>query len=411
MPKLKNGHIPQVLATEYASYRDTVTRELSLKLADVEERSGSRPLVLYDPMAGTAPLLPLAERRGYTAQFNDLNSLHLYINAAKTLRSYRAFKNIGHNELLSIVCGIAPGLDRCRRTATEKWIEDSVLERLAHAWKRTTEQSKPIAVLTKAVLLLAVRNFSSFVRTKNPTWLKPGGLRSNVSAKEAFRPAIKRLDNFYQDAYANHGPVKGGYITLTDYDASRSGPEHEVDVVVTSPPFCNRVDWDRLYAPEHFFLSAVGVWHTRTEFLGTTAVDKYRDFESDFEFVTKRSSYLRRFPKEVRERQIKNEQQSDYYVKYYTRYFGGLFRVFDMAVRALGNGNAGVYFVTQENVHRGLLIEIGKALAEFLSSQGLRSMPLDTWERHHLGLQNISRQHTLVAPKQRECIWHAVQKS
>lgn len=409
MPKLKNGDIPQVLATEYASYRDTVTRELSLKLADLEERSGSRPLVLYDPMAGTAPLLPLAERRGYTAQFNDLNSLHLHINAAKTLRSYRAFKNIGHNELLSIVCGIAPGLDRCRRTATEKWIEDSVLERLAHAWKRTTEQSKPIAVLTKVVLLLAVRKFSSFIRTTNPTWLKPGGLRPNVPARKAFESAIERLAAFYQHAYPEHVPVKGGRIILTDYDACRTGPKYAPDVVMTSPPFCNRVDWDRLYAPEHYFLSAVGAWHTRTGFLGTTTVDQYCDFESDLNFVRERSNYLRRFLNEVRKRQIRNERQSDYYVKYFTRYFAGLFRVFDMTVRSLSKNNAGIYFVVQENIHRGLRIRIGRALADSLSSQGLRSSPLKTWQRHHQGLQNISKRHRLVTRKQSERIWHAVQ--
>jgi hypothetical protein len=77
MPTLKNGHIPQVLATEYASYRDQVIDVLSSELEHAE-RSRSRPLVLYDPLAGTAPLLSHAERRGYTAYFNDLNSLHLY---------------------------------------------------------------------------------------------------------------------------------------------------------------------------------------------------------------------------------------------------------------------------------------------------------------------------------------------
>jgi len=408
MAKLKNNEVPRVLPTEYASYRDEVIKALSDRL-DEAQRCRSYPLVLYDPMAGTAPLLPEVERCGYAAQFNDLNSLHSYVNAAKTYKSYLTFRDIGPDKLLSIVCRMASGLEHCPRTATEQWIEGSVLKRLALAWKRTEDESKPVASLARAILLLAVRDFSSFVRTKNPTWLKPGGLRSNISAKKAFRSAIKKLDNFYQDAYPNHGPVKGGCITLTDYDASRCGPEHEVDVVVTSPPFCNRVDWDRLYAPEHFFLNAVGVWHTRTEFLGTTTVHEYRDFESDFSFVAERSSYLRLFLKDVRERQIRNERQSDYYVKYFTLYFAGLFRVFDMAARVLCKGNAGIYFVVQENVHRGLIIEIGQALAESLSSQGFTSERLDTWERHHLGLQNISKRHRLVTPKARECIWHAFQ--
>ena len=162
MPKLKNGHIPQVLGTEYSSYRDGVIDVLSSKLADVA-RSRSRPIVLYDPMAGTAPLLSLAERSGYTAYFNNLNSLHLYVNAAKTFPTYLTFKKIGPAKLLSLVCGMASKLERCPRSATEEWIEGPVLERLTLAWKRSEEQNDSIATLIKAILILAIRNFSSFV--------------------------------------------------------------------------------------------------------------------------------------------------------------------------------------------------------------------------------------------------------
>ncbi len=409
MAALKNGHIPQVLATEYASYRDSVLDVLHKELKSAAD-SQSRPLVLYDPMAGTAPLLSLAERRGYTAYFNDLNSLHRYVNAAKTLASYRSFKDIGSKELLSLVCRMAAGIDRLERTVTEEWIESSVLKKLALAWRKSEDQGQSVGTLTKAILLLAIRDFSSFVKTKNPTWLKSGGLRPKRTAKQALKSAIDRLDLFYQEVYGEDTDLKGGDIILTANDASRFTPKRKVDVVVTSPPFCNRVDWDRLYAPEHYFLSAVSVWHTRTEFLGTTAVHRYSDFDSELEFVTERSDYLARFLEEVRKRQIRNERKSNYWVKYFTRYFAGLFRVFDMAASILRKNNAGIYFVVQDNGHRGLLIDIGEALAESLSTQGFQVRHLEpSWERRHMGLQNISRHHRLVSPRQWERIWHAVQ--
>jgi hypothetical protein len=407
MPKLKNGLIPQVLATEYSSYRDEVIDVLSTKMADAEE-SRSHPLVVYDPMAGTAPLLSLAERRGYTVYFNDLNPLHLYVNAAKTLPSYLTFKKIGPAKLLSLVCEMASGLDRCPRTPTEEWIESPVLDRLILAWKRSEEQNNSIATLVKAILLLAIRNFSSFAKTMNPTWLKPGGLRPKISAEKAFRFAIERIDAFYQHAYTKHSEIKGGRIVLTDHDASRRAPGCKVDAVMTSPPFCNRVDWDRIYAPEHFFLEAVGVWNTKTQFLGTTAVRLYPDFDLEVKFVTERSEYLTQFLREVKKRQIRSERRSDYYVKYFTRYFAGLFRVFDMSASVLAKDNTGIYFVVQDNTHRGLPIQIGQALAESLSKQGFHVDRLEpSWDRHHLGLRNISKRYRLVTPKQRESIWHA----
>lgn len=409
MPRLKNGHVPQLLATEYASYNKEVIHDLCSELAKAE-RSQSRPVVLYDPMAGTAPLLSFAERHGYTAHFNDLNSLHLYVNAAKTLQSYLTYKKIGPARLLSIICGMASRLDLCPRTATEKWIEGPVLEELAFAWKKSEEQSKTITVLIKAIVLLSVRSFSSFIKTTNPTWLKSGGLRPKIPVQEAFQAAISRLDSFYQHAYAKHSEIKGGRIVLTDYDSSRLVPDSKVDVIITSPPFCNRVDWDRMYAPEHFFLKAVDVWHTRTEFLGTTAVHRYPEFDSELEFVVGRSGYLRKFLGEVRKRQIGKNQESDYYVKYFTRYFAGLFRAFDTAANALGEENAGIYFVVQENHHRGLRITIGQALAESLCDQGFQVRPLDgsSWDRPHLGLRNVSKRYRLISPMQQESIWHAM---
>jgi hypothetical protein len=230
-----------------------------------------------------------------------------------------------------------------------------------------------------------------------------------MSTEEAFCGAIKRLDFFYEHVYSKQPNIKGGgHILLTDYDASKVSPGCKVDVVMTSPPFCNRVDWDRIYAPEHYFLNAVGGWHTKTEFLGTTSVHDYPEFDSEFKFVTERSGYLGRFLDEVQERQREEERGSNYYVKYFTRYFCSLFRVFDRAASVLKKNNAGIYFVVQENIHRGLRIETDKAIRESLSKQGFHLRRVKWWDRHHMGLQNISRHYRLVSPKQREAIWHAL---
>ena len=233
MPPLKNGRVPRVLATEYASYHDEVIDVLDSELVAAQQ-SRSRPLVLYDPMAGTAPLL-LAERSGFTAYFNDLNSLHLYVNAAKTLKSYSAFRATGRAELTSFFRGIARDLDRCPPRPTDDWIEAAVLQRLKRAWEEGDRECEPIRTLVRAVLLIAVRGLSSFVRTENPTWLKPGGLRPCVPAREVFHAAVDRLGKFYSAVYENGGRLEGGTISITDYDASRSVPDSQVDVVVTSP--------------------------------------------------------------------------------------------------------------------------------------------------------------------------------
>ncbi len=407
MSRLKNGYIPKVLATEYASYRDTVLRTLITRL-ETAQASISRPISIYDPMAGTGPLIPEVERSGYVGYFNDLNSLHLYVNKAKTYRSYKTFKRIGSATLLKKLCNFTSRLDRNTPMPTEKWIDDVSLRILSSAWSSCEDEIKPVTIILKAIILLSIRDFSSFVKTKNPTWLKPGGTRRNITVEQAFSYAINMLENYYQHTYCGYQAIKGGEINLTDRDCTKYVPKSGVDIVLTSPPYCNRVDWDRLYAPEHYFLRAVGVWHTRCEFIGTTAVRHYDNFDSDIAFISEHSKYLNIFLTKVKERQIGNEKRSDYYLKYFTRYFAGLFRVFEVAASSLHKNNFGIYFVVQDNCHRGMSIDIGRVISQYLSIKGFQTRVLKIWNQHHLGMRNISRKYRAVNPRQRESLWHAI---
>lgn len=404
----RNSHVPQVLASEYASFHNEVIQTLFSILLD-REQIWSRPLILYDPMAGTAPLIPLAECRGYVAYFNDLNPLHFYVNTAKTAESYIAFKRIGQARLLNIISGLLSELDDCPRKITDEWIQPEVKKIFQSAWKKSENYSKPNTILVKAILLLSIRSFSSIIKTKNPTWIKPGGLRPKTSVAQVLSSAVTRLESFYKHAYSESQPLKQSHIIITCNNALKWKPPSKIDIIITSPPFCNRVDWHRIYAPENFFLQAVGVSIKNDTFLGTTAVCSYPEFDQQLSLVTQHSDYLRKFLAEVQKRQIRNERSSNYYLKYYTRYFAGLFNIFENASNTLGKDHAEIYFVVQDNVHRGLLIEIGQVLAEYLSSQGFSVRPLSIgWDRHHLGLQNISKRFRLIAPKQRESIWRAV---
>ncbi len=60
--------------------------------------------------------------------------------------------------------------------------------------------------------------------------------------------------------------------------------------------------------------------------------------------------------------------------------------------------------VVQNNMHRGLLIELGKILEEFLTGEGCKVCFSQEWERNHQGLQHVSRKHRLVSPMQLERI-------
>ncbi len=379
---------------------------LSDRLAHTNARLG-RPATLYDPMAGTAPLLPQAQRLGCPTVFNDLNALHFFINQAKGLASCRLWLTRGDAFFRESVAALLRDVDDCPRTPTDSWIQPDVLEVLVRAWRAADCPPSAEGRIIQAMLVSVVRRFASYFRTQNPTWIKPGGLRRACSSEDAAVEACRLWGDYYAAAYGSASAEAAPDAVFTCHDASLVTPTVPVDVVMTSPPFPNRVDWDRLYAPEHFFLDAVGVPHVKRSFVGTTMVVPYETFEPDYLFVCDRSDYVRDLLDQVRDRQIKHERNSDYYVKYFTRYFSGIFRVFDRASSALCSHGADIFYVVQDNVHRGLQIDLGRCIADSLESRGYRADVDTEWERHHLGLRNVSKQHRAVSPKQRESIWHA----
>ena len=80
-----------------------------------------------------------------------------------------------------------------------------------------------------------------------------------------------------------------------------------------------------------------------------------------------------------------------------------LFEVVNNALKNLSSDGK-IYIVTQDNIHRGQLIETDRILRELFSAKGWESRTVKKWERHHLGLQTISREHAFVMPKQAEKI-------
>jgi hypothetical protein len=358
-------------------------------------------------MAGTAPLLPLVERRGYPAHFNDLNALHLHVNRAKLVSSRDAFLRLGRGGCQRALLDDVSSLSDAPREISEAWIDDSTLQVLTTAWRGLATLDRDATYLLRGVLLLCLRSLASFSSTANPTWLKPGGVRPRIRVEDVLNDVLARLEEYYLAAYAGEPRNGEGSVLFTAEDAAtlRSGLG-PADVVCTSPPFCNRVDWGRLYAPECYFLRAVGEQDPAAAFLGTTEVRTYGDdtFNEERRWLAACSPYVDELLCGVRKTQIEGERGSDYYVRYFTRYFALLFRVFDNTIANLTQTDGRMYYAVQDNAHRGQLISLEKALGEFLQLRGFSITPIASWERHHLGLRNVSRKHMVVRVRQIESL-------
>lgn len=385
----------RVLSAEYATFRDDV-QTYFIKNVLPQHRS------LLDPMAGTSPLVPYFETHGHTAHLNDISPVHFYVNRAKQYQIYQCHRDRGYKWFLNAFLDCMGHLRKfSRRRTPHRWIDDEVLCRLTEAWERTEAYEKNISTYLKALIVMSVRSFSSCTRSGNPTWFKAGGGVPARDIRETASASIGILDKYYDISYGSRAVGEKGRCRFSIQNAASLRLQQKVEVIITSPQYCNRLDTVRQYGPELYFLSAVGHPISGSDVIGTNQVKDYKSLESDLEYLTTRSKYANRLLGRIKKYPKKKAPQ--YYLKYYTRYFAALSRAICKTSHNLLPGGK-MYIVVQDNTHRGQDIEIDQVLREVLAVDGWRCRVYIVGERTHLGLRNPSPDHAYVKRRQLEKI-------
>lgn len=382
----------KILSSEYATFRPDIQKYFKQHVL-------REPSIMLDPMAGTAPLIPFIETNGHKAYLNDILPIHFYVNRAKTYETFECYKKYGYEWFYQLLLHCMSPLQGKRLCISDKLIDDSVLDGLIQAWHAAEEYDSDVVIFLKAAILLCVRPFASITRTANPTWFKAGGMSSGKDLREIVRESLTTFDEYYQYCYeSSHISQRGQCIFTTQSAAEFHSPE-KVNLILTSPPYCNRLDGIVQYGPENYFLSEVGYPIPEKELIGTTKVRDYETFEADFGYLTNNSKYASRLLNWIKKSPNRDDQT--YYLKYYTRYLAMLSRTIDKVLNNLLPTGT-MYIATQDNIHRGILIEIDEVLRDLLEVNGWRGEVVEKWEWHHMGLRHISRDHAFVKPKHNE---------
>jgi hypothetical protein len=388
----KHSRTAKVLSSEFSAFRPDVYEY-------IEKRIPEKPSVIFDPMSGTAPFIPFVEKHGHTAYFNDIVPLHYYINSAKTYAAFEMFSKQGYDWFSSELLKCMFHLQGKRLCISDKEIDDQILKGLIASWQEFEKYDPDIKIILEAVMLLCVRPLSCVTKTTNPTWLKSGGISSNKDLSEIISDSLLKLRHYYSYWYSKEEISIKGKCFFSIGDGAIFEAPQKADLIITSPPYCNRLDYNAQYRPENYFLSEVGHVIHNSGIVGTTIVKDYSTFETDFEFLTNNSKYANKLLNK-----IKNYPKDDalsYYIKYYTRYFAMVYHTIETALNNM-NLDGKMYVVLQDNTHRGQVIEIDSVIKELLKPNGWQLKTVKKWERHHLGLQNVSKGHAFIKQKQFE---------
>jgi hypothetical protein len=397
----KKGKGVRFLSNEYGSFRQGII-EYFEKSVVTECR------LLLDPMCGSCPLIPTVEKNNIVAHFNDIIPVHYYVNKIKTYKAFLGFTKSNKDRTDTIyyeAIDCLRGLKNKRLIVSDKWIEDSILEALIEAWKKAGSHPRTVSDILKAIVVLSIRPYSCFTRSKkNGTWLKAGGVTTGSPLSEIVRGILAKFSKFYSLNYPPSEKLGHGKFFFTCEDAALLSKKTKVDVIFTSPPYCNRFEPEVTYAPELFFFRAVQKAIGPDRIIGTTKVNDYPSTSEDLDFIHEVAPKTLEFLRGVKKTEIKRE--CNYYSRYYIRYYSKLYKVLENILSLVKRGG-NIYIAVQDNIHRGNLNNTNLYISNFFRRQGCDVYTAYKNLEHHQGLRNISKNHPLVIKRHWEHVIRA----
>jgi hypothetical protein len=243
---------PQEFYPYYAGFPESFARAM---LSSSLISPGS---LIYDPWNGSGTTTSVASRLGLPAIGFDLNPVMVIVAKARLLPA---------NEAPSLVPLARAIVTRARakrfhlssdeqlstwfkpRTASVlRSIERSCAELLIDAPShRNLDHISSIAATFYTALFYTGRRMASAFRTANPTWLRfPKSLKERVrfpcqEIENNFLNAVNAMSKFSCRKEAE--PFQRVACQVNMADATTVAPTQIVDCVLTSPPYCTRIDY------------------------------------------------------------------------------------------------------------------------------------------------------------------------
>jgi hypothetical protein len=289
---------------------------------------------ILDPMGGQASPLAGLVLSGADLHVSDINPAALLL---ATLRDPRLA--LDRTRLAKLARRVISGIrDHMHPKSAEQyspgWLPQSIHLELAEyarscdlsasaLWGHSTPDALEARFLG-ALPVLAARSIATFTLSDNITWLRPGGLVREAHVRGPLLQALQQWLSWCDREWAVDRPRASEhqhYGSLAVYKGDACDPntfpaDLVVDAIVTSPPYANRLDYGRMWAPE-LAVSQVycgdGPDEVSARQLGSTVV-KGRSLPTEM---------IRRLPTSVRAAltAIRDDPQP-YSASYYYPFFG-----------------------------------------------------------------------------------------
>jgi DNA modification methylase len=360
----------------YAGYSPKFVRDslLSLNL-----RSGSTVL---DPWNGSGTTSRVARGLGMNAVGFDINPAMVIIAKSWELSS-REYA-VAENQLKAVIKRATSFRTRAGTVSDplSKWLVPSSSETfrcLEQAIQETVLRRKvPVFLVHEAeldgltglgalfytALFRTFRSFLTSFRTTNPTWIKAPALQRRLHPKrdEVFdlfqEKFLESLRLLFSQATLGLNTAGTSHVSLA---CSKELPvrSNSVDAVVTSPPYCTRIDYVIATRPELAILGfedGEEIQSLRHKMIGTPTMIR-QESRVQIEWGGTCRSFLESVTCH------KSKASSTYYTKYFLQYFDSTFKSLKEIDRVLKR-NGSCLIVVQDSFYKEIHNNLPKVISE-----------------------------------------------
>ncbi|MBI2378960.1 MAG: hypothetical protein HYV07_33505 [Deltaproteobacteria bacterium] len=361
----------------YAGYTEEFARGVLRVLG------GGVTLTVLDPWNGSGTTTRVAHEMGHQAVGFDINPVANLVASAKIAHPDDALHVAGLARRFASAASVRvastdPLLTWMAPSVVGQYraIEAAILTDLATTADGSVARPRsggvpPLAAFMLLALIRAAREIASLHRGTNPTWTTPGEGRRRRVRTLGKRWAL-RVAEMAQELAATRASGTAspwcGRISVAD---ARDLPlaDNHVDLVLTSPPYCTRIDY---VVSSSFELAALGVARGSSEFemlrlasMGTPLARKGPPPEIPDSWPTQICSLLTAI------RSHPSKASRSYYYKTFWQYFADARASVSELHRVLRPGGLAL-FVVQTSYYKELCVDLPSLYVDLGEGLGLK---------------------------------------
>lgn len=366
----------------YAGFSGSFARSV-LESLDLDEGS-----TILDPWNGSGTTTYIADSLGHKAVGFDINPVATLVANAKLARAKDAEHILGLARRVAaaafeenarpiqtdpLLAWLRPGV-----TALYRSIESRILADLASTPRGTTlapetDSLPPLASFVLLALVRAAKSLAGIKATTNPTWLSPEGPSGTRAALISTWLAL--LLEMSGDLSTNPATPPSSPHVRTGDSRRLPLPDSSVDLVLTSPPYCTRLDYA---VSTGFELSALRVGHGskafssfRRSFMGTPLARRETPGAVPAHWprlLTRLLERIKRHP---------SKASHSYYYKTYRQYFADT----DASLRELHRclrPHAAAILVLQTSYYKDVRVDLPRLWAALGEAHGFSARIVST---------------------------------